>query len=103
MKGTRRRGRLLVLAIAALLVIDWCRPPARQWSAWLELAAIHGYQAAVSPWLARGGVRCRFTPTCSHYATAVVARDGALVGTVRAAWRVVRCGPWTPAGTLDPP
>jgi putative component of membrane protein insertase Oxa1/YidC/SpoIIIJ protein YidD len=33
----------------------------------------------------------------------VIRRDGALVGSARAGWRVLRCGPWTPAGTPDPP
>ena len=27
----------------------------------------------------------------------------ALYGSLRARWRVMRCGPWTPAGTVDPP
>ena len=24
-------------------------------------------------------------------------------GALRGAWRILRCGPWTPAGTVDPP
>jgi putative membrane protein insertion efficiency factor len=69
----------------------------------LLLAAIHLYQATLSPLMPRLGVGCRFTPTCSRYAEGAVRRDGALVGTARAVWRIARCGPWTPAGTHDPP
>jgi putative membrane protein insertion efficiency factor len=99
-----RRGLLLAgLIVAALLGIDWCRAPASQVSTRLELEAIRGYQAWISPWLQKGGVRCRFSPSCSHYAASVLRRDGFVPGNFRAAWRVLRCGPWTRAGTADPP
>jgi len=97
----RRRGCLAVFAL--LVVVDLVRPAPQQLIARAELGAIHLYQAALSPRLGRLGVRCRFTPTCSHYAESAIRRDGALVGSARAAWRVLRCGPWTPAGTVDPP
>ncbi len=99
----RRRWRLVGLVVLLLLVFDWSRAPARQVTARLELAAIGRYQAWISPWLQKGGVRCRFTPSCSHYAAAVVARDGFVAGNIRALGRLVRCGPWTSAGTSDPP
>ena len=67
------------------------------------LAVIELYQATLSVRLGRGGARCRFQPTCSHYGAAVIRRHGALVGGVKTAWRILRCGPWTPAGTEDPP
>lgn len=99
-----RRPLLLAgVAVAALLAFDWSRAPADQLSARCELAAIGRYQIWISPWLQKGGVRCRFTPSCSHYAQAVVARDGFVGGNFRAFWRVLRCGPWTRAGTPDPP
>jgi putative membrane protein insertion efficiency factor len=96
---------LLVAGALALLLValDWSRPPRRQWTVRIELAAIARYQAWVSPLLSRVGARCRFEPTCSRYAAAVIARDGALAGNARAAWRIARCGPWTPAGSHDPP
>lgn len=79
------------------------RPPAAQASARLELALIDAYRARLSPWVGVAGVRCRFEPTCSQYARAAIAKSGGLVGPLRAAWRVVRCGPWTPQGTVDSP
>jgi uncharacterized protein len=69
----------------------------------LAIAGIHGYQRTLSPLAARIGVRCRFTPTCSRYAEAVIARDGLVTGGWKAARRIARCGPWTAAGTVDDP
>jgi uncharacterized protein len=69
----------------------------------LAIAAIHGYRRAASPLAQRIGARCRFTPTCSRYAEAVIARDGVVRGGWRAAKRIARCGPWTPAVTHDEP
>src|SRR6202023_2872715 len=105
-RGGRRRLRraaMPLLLAAALLVIDLARPPARQARARLLLGGIHLYQATLSPRLAAFGVQCRFRPTCSHYAEGAIVRYGALSGSLRAAWRIVRCGPWTPLGTYDPP
>lgn len=103
-KGRRRRwGRWLLLAALLLSALDLARPPERQLSATALVGAIDLYQATASGWMPTLGVHCRFEPTCSHYAEAVIRRDGALVGTLRAAGRVLRCGPWTPEGTHDPP
>jgi uncharacterized protein len=106
--GRERRRRLRraaapLLLVAALLAIDLARPPAEQASARLLLGGIHLYQATLSPRMAALGVQCRFRPTCSHYAEGAIARYGALSGSLRAAWRIVRCGPWTRLGTYDPP
>lgn len=100
----RRAGRALVIAVLALLLgVDLARAPERQVTARLLVAGIHLYQAGVSPGLKAVGVRCRFEPTCSHYAEGAIGKYGALVGSWRAAKRILRCGPWTPAGTVDPP
>jgi hypothetical protein len=95
--------RLAVVVAAGAVLYDVTRPPARQAGARLALAGIHLYQRTLAPAAARGGAVCRFTPTCSRYAEAVIARDGIIKGGWSAARRVARCGPWTPAGTKDPP
>ncbi len=82
---------------------DLAHKPSEQRSARVLLGAINGYQAVLSPLLSSSGVRCRFTPSCSHYGEAVIEKYGAGKGTLRAAWRVLRCGPWTERGTVDPP
>ncbi|MDH3401995.1 MAG: membrane protein insertion efficiency factor YidD [Acidobacteriota bacterium] len=93
---------LVVLSFLAL-GLDLGAPPERQWTARGLISAVELYQHTLSPLLARSGLTCRFQPTCSHYGVAVLKRHGALGGSWRAAWRVLRCAPWTPAGTLDPP
>jgi hypothetical protein len=95
--------RLAVLVTAGALLFDVARPPARQASARLAVAGIHLYQRARSPAASRVGAICRFTPTCSRYAETVIARDGILRGGWLSLKRIARCGPWTPAGTVDRP
>ena len=103
-----KRGRWLLIVAGCLLLVgpllwDLGRPPAAQVTARWLLAGIDLYQASLSPLMGSIGARCRFQPTCSHYAEAVIRRDGALEGGRRAIWRVMRCGPWTPLVTPDPP
>lgn len=62
------------------------------------LYALRGYRLFVSPLLPRA---CRFYPSCSEYAEEAVARHGAWRGSLLAARRVCRCGPWNPGG-YDP-
>ena len=95
--------RLAVIVAAGAVLVDVTRPPTRQVSASLAVTAIHLYQRTLSPAAARGAAVCRFTPTCSRYAEAVIVRDGIVRGGWLAVRRIVRCGPWTPAGTKDPP
>lgn len=95
---------MAVLIVAGVvLVADLARPPDRQLSGRAMVTAIRLYQRTLSSLVARAGVRCRFEPSCSRYAVAAIEHDGALVGGGRVAWRLLRCGPWTAAGTLDPP
>jgi putative membrane protein insertion efficiency factor len=99
----RRKAAIAALVLLVLLVVDLTRAPADQVSAKILLGGIHLYQATLSPLNRRIGVRCRFQPTCSHYGEGAIRKYGALVGTGRTVWRILRCGPWTPAGTVDYP
>ena len=100
----RRLLRLLViLAMMGTGAYDVTRAPTRQVGARLAISAIHLYQGSLSPLVASTGLQCRFTPTCSKYAEAVIARHGLLPGGWRTLTRIARCGPWTPAGTVDQP
>jgi len=62
------------------------------------LALIRLYQLTLSAWL---GGQCRFFPSCSHYAQEAIRVHGALRGSALAAWRVLRCGPFS-GGGFDP-
>jgi putative membrane protein insertion efficiency factor len=61
----------------------------------LALAPIRLYQRLLSPLL---GPRCRYYPTCSAYAVDAIRGFGILRGVVLAAWRVLRCNPWSLGG-----
>ena len=63
------------------------------------LWGIQFYRSAISPY--KGGPRCRYTPTCSQYAQTAIERYGAVKGARLAAWRVLRCNPFSKGG-YDP-
>lgn len=56
------------------------------------------YQRVISTALPR---RCRYEPTCSRYAVEALRDFGILRGLVLAAWRVLRCNPFSHGG-FDP-
>ena len=56
----------------------------------IALLLIRAYQLALSPWL-RGS--CRFTPSCSEYASHAIAQYGVARGTTLAIRRLMRCHP----------
>ncbi len=62
---------------------------------WILLGVIKVYQVTLSGWL---GGQCKFYPTCSHYAQDAIRVHGALKGSLMAAWRIARCGPFTDGG-----
>ena len=61
----------------------------------LAVAPLRFYQRAISPALPK---RCKYHPSCSQYAVDAVRRFGILRGTVLAAWRLLRCNPWSHGG-----
>ncbi|WP_020534658.1 membrane protein insertion efficiency factor YidD [Lewinella cohaerens] len=65
---------------------------------WLFILPIRFYQYAISPLL---GPRCRFKPTCSHYAVEAIEEWGVLKGGWLALKRIGKCHPWGPWG-YDP-
>jgi len=62
------------------------------------VAPIRVYQRFISPALPR---RCKYHPTCSAYAVQAIRTHGVLRGLVLAAWRLLRCNPWSHGG-YDP-
>jgi uncharacterized protein len=64
----------------------------------LAALLIRLYQWTLSPLLGR---RCRFYPSCSHYALEAIERFGVVKGGWLAVARLARCHPWH-AGGFDP-
>ena len=60
--------------------------------------AIRIYQKHVSPYKT---VRCPYEPTCSVYGLQAVERYGAVKGSLLAAYRILRCNPFSNGG-YDP-
>jgi putative membrane protein insertion efficiency factor len=64
----------------------------------VAVSLIRLYQRVISAALPR---RCKYEPTCSAYAISAVRTLGVLRGTVLAAWRLLRCNPFSRGG-YDP-
>jgi putative membrane protein insertion efficiency factor len=64
----------------------------------LAIAPIRFYRRFISPAMPRA---CKYHPSCSEYAVQAISTYGVLRGLVLAAWRVLRCNPWSHGG-VDP-
>jgi putative membrane protein insertion efficiency factor len=64
----------------------------------LFMALIRLYQRVLSPALPR---RCKYEPSCSAYAIDAIRTFGVARGVVLAAWRLLRCNPFSHGG-YDP-
>ena len=61
----------------------------------LFLLPLHLYRAVISPNLAP---RCKYYPSCSAYGVQAVRELGVIRGSIVAAWRVMRCNPFSHGG-----
>ena len=93
-RATRGRSQLSPATVAR----ETGSAPRTGFAATLALLPIRFYRRFLSPAL---GQRCRYYPTCSAYAEEAVRELGAFRGMILAAWRVLRCNPFS-AGGLDP-
>jgi len=59
---------------------------------------IRGYKKLISPMLPPS---CRFYPTCSEYSIQALERYGAIKGSAKSIWRILRCNPLNKGG-YDP-
>jgi putative membrane protein insertion efficiency factor len=64
----------------------------------IVVAPIRAYQRLISPAL---GQRCKYYPSCSEYAVQSIRTFGILRGLILAAWRLLRCNPFSHGG-FDP-
>ena len=71
------------------------------WGRNILIFLVRVYQRLLSPLKAAvfgPAGRCRFTPTCSHYAVEALRVHGVVKGGAMAAWRICRCNPWGGCG-----
>ena len=64
----------------------------------LLIFLIKMYQRYISPLKT---TKCPYYPTCSAYGLEAIQKHGAIKGSVLAAWRIVRCNPFSKGG-YDP-
>ncbi|WP_294240467.1 membrane protein insertion efficiency factor YidD [Pseudobutyrivibrio sp.] len=64
----------------------------------LFIFLIRFYQKYISP---MKRTKCPYCPTCSAYALEAVQKHGAIKGGALAAWRLIRCNPFSRGG-YDP-
>ena len=103
--GRTRLKKYATYAILIALVIalhDFMVPHGRGYAARGAVFLIDEYRVHISPLLG-ARVVCRFTPTCSNYGRAAISKYGFAKGSLKTAWRIARCGPWTKPGTRDQP
>ena len=62
-----------------------------RWVSLVLRSVLPGYGLAGAP-------MCKYHPTCSQYAHDAVHKYGFLKGSLKAAWRVLRCNPWSRGG-----
>jgi putative membrane protein insertion efficiency factor len=91
----------VVVLLLALAAVDACRAPQKQVTARMYLAAVGVYQRDVHPLTSRF-IRCRYSPTCSHYSVEAVERFGIARGLWLSLKRVASCNKSVPMGTYDP-
>ena len=60
------------------------------------IALVRAYQVAIRPLVPAN--TSKYHPSCSEYALAAFRRYGFVRGCVLAAWRILRCNPWSHGG-----
>jgi putative membrane protein insertion efficiency factor len=60
------------------------------------IAAVYAYRWLIGPLVPAG--TCKFHPTCSQYAIDALRKYGLVRGSFKAAWRLLRCHPWSHGG-----
>jgi putative membrane protein insertion efficiency factor len=64
---------------------------------YLGVALVWAYRVTLGPFLAGQG-QCKYHPSCSQYAIDAYREFGFCKGSVLAAWRLLRCNPWSRGG-----
>ena len=62
------------------------------------IALIKFYQKYISPYK---GTKCPYVPSCSQYGLEAIEKYGVIKGGFLAAWRILRCNPFSKGG-YDP-
>jgi hypothetical protein len=72
----------------------------RSTPALLGIALVYAYRFTFGALVGPG--TCKYHPSCSEYALAALRKHGLLKGSALAAWRLLRCNPWSHGGVDHP-
>ena len=64
-------------------------------AAFPAIVLVQAYRKLISPLLPAS---CKYYPSCSEYALEALRRQGLVRGVILAAWRLLRCNPWSHGG-----
>ena len=64
---------------------------------YLGVVLVWTYRLAFG-WIFAGQGQCKYHPSCSQYAIDAYREFGLFKGTALAAWRLLRCNPWSRGG-----
>lgn len=62
---------------------------------YVGIVLLRGYQLLISPLFPAS---CKYHPSCSDYAVQALRKHGLVKGSILAAWRLLRCNPWSRGG-----
>lgn len=62
---------------------------------------INFYQKHISSWFEKRNIHCKYYPTCSEYTKQAIEKYGALKGSIKGFYRILRCNPFSKGG-YDP-
>jgi uncharacterized protein len=63
---------------------------------WIGIAVVHAWRHTFGLLTPAG--TCKYHPSCSEYALAAFRELGLVRGATVAAWRLLRCNPWSHGG-----
>jgi uncharacterized protein len=63
---------------------------------YLGVGLVYAWRYSFGLLLPKG--QCKYHPSCSQYAIDALRKDGLFVGSAKAAWRLLRCNPWSRGG-----
>jgi putative membrane protein insertion efficiency factor len=65
----------------------------------IAVLLVRAYRLLLSPLVPQTiGGRCKYHPSCSQYALDALREFGLVRGSALAAWRLLRCNPWSHGG-----
>ncbi len=66
----------------------------------LGIGLVYAYRFTLGLFVSPGS--CKYHPSCSEYALGALRKHGLLKGSTLAAWRLLRCNPWSQGGVDHP-